>query len=414
MKIFIIHARRTGYGVVRSLKDFTRDIYVADNEETPVFHSRHVKQGFVISDINKVSNDEFLEEVITLAKAMEYEKERPIVFTGKDDYLQFFSRNSEVLSPYFLLSFEANAKVLESALSKKELIKLAKHANVLIPKSYTDDDLIAEAGRQLTFPVIIKPAVKNTPEKDIVSEAFRLKVCESPAALDDAIAELVVLDVPYIVQELIPGGDSELYTMAIYSWKGRVKAWSLSKKIRQFPPTVGECSYGKTLYDSSILEATTRLMETTGLTGISQVEYKKCGNDYYLIEINPRVWSWHQIHSKVGVNLCKIACDHALGQVSGGVIHPEKGEKYWMFFMMDVLHNRLLNRNVSWVALLRDFLTCDIEAFFSWSDPKPFLVHFLETMKYIKRLRQKQIFQSVTEIIEKESNNGLKGGHSIG
>lgn len=384
VKIFVIHARRTGYGVIRALKDFTRDIYIADNEVTPVFHSRYVKRAFVVSDITKVSNDEFLSELIALARTMGSQEERPIVFTGKDDYLQFFCQNSEALSPYYLLSFESDWTILQKALSKKELVDLAARAHVTIPLSFTDDDPIGTILSTMRFPAIVKPAMKATPERDMLSEAFRLKVCESSADLEQAVSQLRGLGVSYVVQEYIPGGDSELYTMGIYSYRGTIKAWSASKKLRQFPPGAGECTYGKTVYDCSMLKATERLIAEAGLTGISQVEFKRYREENYLIEINPRVWSWHQIHSEVGVNLAKIACDHALGETTSEVVHPKRGEKYWMFLMMDILHNRILHRNISSIDLVRSLIGCSLEAFFCLKDPMPFIVHFLRTVRYIR------------------------------
>jgi len=385
MKIFVIHARRTGYGVIRALHTYTDEIYVADSHKTAVFSSRHVKQGFVCSDITTVSDEAFLEEVIELAHQMDYQKERPVVFTGKDDYLQFFSKYSDVLSKYFLLSFESDYAKLNKALSKLDLIDIANQAKVKIPLSWSSKTNLSEILSQVTYPAIIKPAVKNAPEIDVVKQAFRIKVCEKEKDLREAAGLLESLSVPYVVQEYIPGDDSELFTIGVYSWRGELKAWSTSQKIRQFPPSTGECSYGRTLHLEALVEPARRILKAIGLTGISQIEFKYHRGEYYLIEINPRVWSWHQIHTKVGVNLAKVAMDCIYGQVNDHLIEPRKEERFWMFLMMDLLHNRLLNRNLSWVQLCVNFLRSDLEAFFSWKDPMPFIIHTWQTIPYIKQ-----------------------------
>jgi D-aspartate ligase len=390
MKLFIIHARRTGYGVIRSLAAFSPEVFIADTHRTPVFRSRYITKSYLINDITRVKEDSFLQEMIALAEDMNYQEEKPIVFTGKDDYLLFFSKNSSVLSKYFELSFETDFGILEAALNKKALIQYAEEAGVAIPRSFSDDHNLHEVTRESSWPLIIKPAIKNRPERDVVKDAFRLRVCHNEQELNDAIALLKGIAQPYVIQEYIPGDDSELYTIGTYSWRGELKAWSTSKKLRQFPPGTGECSFGVTLYEPVLAEAAAKLLKRIGLTGISQIEFKKHEGQFYLIEVNPRVWSWHQIHVAVGVNLDKITVDHLSGVAHGGVIEPTEETRYWMFLTMDTLHNVILNKNITPLTLLRDLLRSRIEAFWDHKDPKPFFVHLHETIKYMRSVIAEQ------------------------
>lgn len=384
MKLFIIHARRTGYGVIRSLAAFSPKVFVADTHQTPVFHSRYLTKSYLISDITKVKEDLFLQEMIALAEDMDYQEEKPIVFTGKDDYLLFFSKNSSILSQYFEFSFETDFNILEAALNKKTLIQYAEEAGVVIPRSFSDEHDLLEVVKESSWPLIIKPAIKNRPDRDVVKDAFRIRVCHNEQELGDAVALLKGIDQPYVIQEYIPGDDSELYTIGTYSWRGELKAWSTSKKLRQFPPGTGECSFGVTLHEPALAEAAARLLKRIGLTGISQIEFKKHEGQFYLIEVNPRVWSWHQIHAEVGVNLDKIAVDHLSGVAQDEVTEPTEEMKYWIFLMMDMLHNVILNKNITYLALLRDLLRSRIEAFGDFKDPQPFFVHLRETLKYMR------------------------------
>lgn len=399
MKVFVIHARRTGYGVIRALQDSGCEIYVADSVKRPIFASKYVKKTFVVSDIVKVSNEAFLDELIQIGKENNFEELSPVVFTGKDDYLQFFSKYYNKLSKYYQLSFEPNYEILQSALSKKRLIDIANRASVLIPKSFTDDDDLAAVFNSIEYPAIIKPELKNTPEIDIVEEAFRLRYCNNEKELSDAVQLLQKLNSPYVIQEYIPGDDNELYTCGVYSFKGELKAWSTSKKIRQFPPNTGQCSYGKTLYEDALLEPSMSLLKTTGLTGISQIEYKKYKGKYYLIEINPRIWAWHEIHRTVGVNFSKICMDQLHGKGVNEIVHPTKEEKYWMFFMMDLLHNHLLNDNISLIDLVECYVNTDMEAFYTADDPVPSKEHSTMTLKYIRNI-MKEVGKNIDHKVE--------------
>jgi predicted ATP-grasp superfamily ATP-dependent carboligase len=382
MKVFIIHARRTGYGVIRSLKHKHPSVYIADTERTPVFKSVYVKDSFLISDITKVSEEVFLHEMISLAHKMDYKKEKPVVYTGKDDYLIFFSRNYERLSEYFLLSFETNYSILHQALDKTFLPEIATRAQVKFPKTLLNPTF-EEVTRGIPYPVVLKPYVKNTPELDVVQAAFRVAICNNDDMLTESLQKIQSFGVGYVAQEYIPGSDADLHTIATYSYSGELRAWSTSKKVRQFPPTMGECSYGITTYQPELSELAERLVRTLGLTGISQIEFKSFNGDYYLIEINPRVWSWHQIHTLVGVNLCEIAY-HSLTHSHRfkELIEPVDREVRWAFLMMDFHFNVWLNKNITLKRFISSHFKADLEAFFCLEDPMVFADHFIKTLKH--------------------------------
>lgn len=383
MKVFIVHTRRTAYGVIRSLchKDF--EIYGADTFRSEAAYSKYLKNFFIIPDITTQSDEAYCRLMVSLAERMNYKKERPVVFTGKDDYLLFFSRNYDKLQEYFQLSFESDSHKLELALDKVNLARIAEESSVSIPKSCYQYDG-SNHHFALKFPVVIKPAIKNRPDIDVVSRAFRIKYCENVADLEDAVRQLEKVGQPYIIQEYIPGTDESLYTIGTYSYKGRLKAWSTGFKVRQFPPSVGECSLGKTEYVPELIEPASRLLSAIGLTGISQIEFKRYKGIYYLIEINPRIWSWHEIHRKVGVNFPLICMDQLAHKLGDDVfIQPNDIEIYWQFVLMDLLHNNLLNKNVSKWKIVGDLLKSHVEAFFNIKDPRPFLIHFVRTIKYI-------------------------------
>lgn len=384
-KIFIIHCRRTGYGVIRSVIDQNYEIYGADTWKTPVSNSKYLKDFFVIPEITKVSDKEFLEILIQIAQKMNYRDSKPVVFTGDDNYLLFFAKHYDKLKDFFQFSFESNYSLLELALNKSKVNELAESIGVLAPKSYSKN-AISDI-KESEFPIIIKPALKKTPEINVVEKAFRLKICQNIDELLLAVNQLQSLNLEGIVQQYIPGNDDKLYTIGTYSFKGRLIAWSTSVKIRQFPPGSGECSFGKTIYKPELLEPAKKLLKALSLTGISQIEFKEYMGDFYLIEINPRIWSWHQIHSGNGVNLVQICLDNLNKKLkSNDIFSPlNDDEAYWQFFWMDLLYNRLLNKNVSFFKIFKDFFKSNYEAFFNFRDFKVFRAHTKRTITYIKR-----------------------------
>lgn len=383
MKVFIIHMRRTAYGVVRALADTDCEIYGADTARAEAGYSKYLRDFFVVPEITACSERQFLDLVIDLAKKMKFEEEKPVVFTGKDDYLQFFSKHYAELEKYYHLSFETDYAKLLKALDKLELSRVAVEQKVHAPRAYTIEEF--DSRKDIAFPVIIKPAIKNRPDIDVVAQGFRVKFCNNEQELRDAVAILRKLDQPYIIQEFIPGDDSSLYTFGVYCFRGRLIAWSTGRKLRQFPPATGECSLGETVYVPELVEPSEKLIRAIGLSGIMQIEYKKAQGKYYLIEINPRIWSWHELNRMVGVNLVEICLNVVLNKKKyDTMVSPRNERRTWSFLGMDILHNVILNKNISMARALSDGLRADLEAFFNWRDLGPSRDYWKRTIPYIK------------------------------
>lgn len=382
IKALVIHARRTGYGVIRSLHQYNVEIIIADNQITPVFKSNKISHSYVLPDITKVSEEFYIKSLLEIGQK-HFDGNKILVFTGKDDYLLFFAKNYSALSKYFFLSFESDYQKLKRVLGKKSLVKIAKAANVKTPITL-DDEASQVEYNQLDYPVIIKPNFKNLPNQDVINSAFRLKVCYDRQHLYYAQKQLLELGLGYVVQEYIPGGDDNLYTVGVYLYQGRLLGYSMAKKIRQFPINTGECSFGELIDDDILINDCVLLAQESQITGICQIEFKKKGNEYFLIEINPRVWSWHQIHSIAGVDLVKLCAKKMFKGEESDLVKPMAGVKgYWHFSLMDLLHNVILHKNISFWEWLKDIRKSNIHAFFCKDDLKPVIWHWKQTLPYI-------------------------------
>ncbi len=183
---------------------------------------------------------------------------------------------------------------------------LARRVGVPIPASIrfvagTTPDLTG-----LRLPYIIKPSSRT---EAVGGRAFRLKVVEDAPAVDALLAELA-RDYPgreFQLAENIPGDPSTLYTVGAYANRqGRVLRTYTGRKRSQHPYTHGDASIAETL---SVPEVVTRqaraLLEAARFHGISQVEFKYDARDdqYKLLEINGRSWSWIKLPAFSGVNL---------------------------------------------------------------------------------------------------------------
>ena len=379
-KILIVHARRTAYGVIRSAVRFKAEIAIADTERTPLWFSRYPKWRFRIPDVVSDSEEAVVQRLVEIAEEMDYRSGKPFLFTGKDDYLILFARHADTLRHYFQIVSETDETRLLDVLDKAKLTRLAEEADVPIPQTMTSDDADEAIAAALPLPVVLKPALKSEPGFSAEAEAFRLKICHTEQELKQALQDLRRLGIRFVAQEYISGADSSLYTVGVISRDGTPVAASVARKIRQCPPVFGECSYGVTESEPRLVDYATRLVEAAKISGILQIEFKRRGDEFLLIEINPRVWSWHEIHRLDGVDLVKLACDPSAQPEPGA--YPQVA---WQFFWMDLLHNVLLEQNVSFKRFLCDARKADLEAFLNWRDPLVFAAHTAPTLPYMGR-----------------------------
>ncbi len=124
---------------------------------------------------------------------------------------------------------------------------------------------------------------------------------------------------PYqpMVQEVVPGGDEELYTLGSYlAADGEALGLFCGRKLRQTPPGVGTCRVGEAFWVEEVVEQGLEVLRALEHKGLSQVEFKRDRRDgsFKLIEVNPRLWQWHGLASACGVDLPRIAYQDLTGE----------------------------------------------------------------------------------------------------
>jgi predicted ATP-grasp superfamily ATP-dependent carboligase len=109
-----------------------------------------------------------------------------------------------------------------------------------------------------------------------------------------------------MVQEIIPGPDSNLYTYTVYiNSEGYISAKFFRRKIRQNPPQFG---VGRVVISHDRIpqleEFTEIILKEVGFTGIAGAEFKKDSRDnkFKLIEINARMTRNNWLPTYCGVN----------------------------------------------------------------------------------------------------------------
>jgi predicted ATP-grasp superfamily ATP-dependent carboligase len=108
-----------------------------------------------------------------------------------------------------------------------------------------------------------------------------------------------------IIQELVPGGGETQFSYAALCIDGRPLASITARRTRQYPMDFGRAStYVETIEQPEVEEPARRLLAAMRYTGLIEVEFKRDPRDgcYKLLDVNPRVWGWHTLGRRAGVD----------------------------------------------------------------------------------------------------------------
>jgi D-aspartate ligase len=291
-----------GLAAIRSLGRAGVPVVAVDHRESALgFRSRYAVP--VVSP-DPQDEDAFIEFLARVAE--ELDGPTP-VFPTHDEPLNAIARGAGRLGERFRYPFPP-WEVLQRIQSKRSQLEAAEAAGIPVPRWATR----SEAADELGYPVLVKPSSTEGFKRRFGRQAFR---CETRAEVEDAFSEAAEYEP--LVQELIPGGDDELYTLGSYLDRdGEPLGLFCGRKLRQTPPGVGTCRVGEAVWVDEVVDQGLKFLRALGPVGLSQVEFKRDPRDgsYRLMEINPRLWQWHGLAAACGVDFPRIAYEDLVGE----------------------------------------------------------------------------------------------------
>src|SRR5258708_39274534 len=135
-------------------------------------------------------------------------------------------------------------------------------------------------------------------------------------------------------------------------------------------------TYVETVDEPRVIEPATRLLAATRLTGLVEVEFKKDPRTgkFLLLDVNPRVWGWHTLSKRAGVDFPYLLWRLVTGRPVAEA-HGRPGER-WMRLCADVpmAIQEIAKSRLSLWAYLHSLVSAKESAIFSWDDPLPGLL----------------------------------------
>lgn len=297
------------------------------------------------------------------------------LFPTTDELVMLVARHHETLAKHYRLTTPPWEK-LQWVCDKRLLHRLAQNVGVNQPWTAFPRSREELRSLQCKFPVILKPALRLGFNRFTKDKAWP---ANDRGSLQDRYDEASALVGPEMtmVQEIVPGWGEAQFSYAALCKKGRPIASMVARRVRQFPMDFGRFStYVETVDEPRVVEPAVRLLEATEFTGIVEVEFKKDSRDgqYKVLDVNPRVWGWHTLGQRAGVDF-----PHLLWLLTNGQSIPEMhgrvGER-WMRFSADLpmaIYEILKGRLSVW-EYLRSLRVPLESAIFAWDDPLPGLL----------------------------------------
>ena len=296
---------------------------------------------------------------------------RAVLFPTHDQYIWPISKNAKRLERWYLIPF-SRWETMQRLHDKREQLETAKRVGVDIPKTvFVDgDDDLARGADEIGFPAIFKP---------VESLAFKIRFRRHVLEIGSRDELLRVYDKvrdcgTLMLQDIVPGGDEELYTLGSYlDARSRPLAQFTGHKLRQHPPRFGHVSMAVSLWVPELAEAGLRLLHELGYHGVSQVEFKRDPRDgrYRLMEVNARHWMWHSLATACGVNLSLAAYRDAIGDPY--VARRQSDGLKWVVSLTDArdAFSRWRRGDEKFGPWLRSYRGVRVDGLYSLKDPLP-------------------------------------------
>lgn len=235
--------------------------------------------------ITPTSNEEKLELLIRAAKTF---TKKPVLITTNDTFFPFLYENLSVINQYFSFELPDESK-LNQLLEKDLFNQFAIKNNIKIPISidFSNKNTLSRGDfEHLNFPLVIKPKFRSA-EWNTKYPSRKAFVTHTPEETLQACKEILSVVDRIIVQEWIPGSDSNIYFCLTYiTPKGQVLETFCGQKIHQHPILFGNTSSAIPTENEALSKETIRILSLAGMRGFCSIEFKKHEDtgDFYVIE----------------------------------------------------------------------------------------------------------------------------------
>lgn len=369
-------------GAARNLAEHGVPVCILDSAPCVARFSRSVKRFLKCPSVE----DEAGFVRFLVRNAAERDMKGWVLFPSTDEHVRILAQHRERLSEHYLVTTPP-WDVVKFVYDKRQTHRLAKTQEVPVPETYnpeTADDLVS---LRLDFPVVLKPAISKRFMSATRKKAYRANDMQELIDLYGRMAGIIDPS-EILIQELIPGRAENLFSFVGFFKDGVPVAGLSARRPRQHPMEFGRAStHVETVEVPELEELATQFLKGIAYSGLAEVEFMYDQKDgrFELLEVNPRIWGWHTITIRAGLDLPYLAYADAVGREFA--VGPEREGVKWVRLVTDV--PTAFSEFLSGRLTVRDYLASisggTTFAVLSLSDPLPFAADlFLGPYNYFK------------------------------
>lgn len=304
-----------GLGIVRSLGRRKIPAWVLrGGGEWLAATSRYAARSLAWRGSNESARVDFLENL-----AREYRLRGWVLIPTSDGVVGLIARHHAALSEHFRLT-TMPWETLRWLCNKRLLHELARDLGIDQPWSICPRSRDELVDLDCRFPVIVKPALREVSNSLTERKAWRVDDRKSLRDRYDVACAMFSPEM-ILIQELVPGWGETQFSYAALCLEGRPLAWVVARRTRQVPMDFGRFStYVEAVEEPGVIEPSVRLLRSLRYTGLVEIEFKRDPRDdrYKLLDVNPRVWGWHTLGDRTGVDF-----SYLLWRIAHGEPVPE-------------------------------------------------------------------------------------------
>jgi predicted ATP-grasp superfamily ATP-dependent carboligase len=293
-----------------------------------------------------VAEQDFIQYLLELGLTFDT---KPVLFPTNDHWAMAISRHKEALREHYRPCV-ADWSAVEMLIRKRHFYKWAFSNGYPVPQCWTDEELNLIPND--AFPIVAKPEhrrvssnTRATRQLSRQMDRLRLTVLRNRSQLDEFVLDHDDLLEHFLFLEYVEGLSDCMYTIGVYAAQDyEVLGLFTGRKVRGFPPDIGDCIVGQVEeVPQRLKDMVKQMCQEIGYHGIAEFEFKRdaATGEFKLIEINPRSWSWVGITPACGVSLPWIAYADLTGIES--IAYTE---------------SQMSTGNVKWVRMLEDLPNC--------------------------------------------------------
>jgi len=374
----VLGGHAQGLGIIRSLGRRGITVYLID--ETAANISRFSKYCSRFFRVPKMKQEEALLDFLIRLSRDDGIKGW-VVFPTHDATVEILSKNREHLQEYYRISIP-QWTTTELAHNKILTYDLAMKTGIPVPHTYFPKDLteLRKIGRNIEYPIIIKPAVMHKFYAKLKTKVYKAANLEELVRLYQKTCS-VIEPSEIMIQEIIPGSPRDLYSCCCFYKEGVLKASCIGQRCRQIPMDFGKATtFVQSVEMPELRNYSDKLLSAMGYYGLAEVEFMRDPRDgiFKLLEINPRSWKWHTLAIKAGVDMPYLIYSDLAGKDTDQNIRGQINVK-WVELLSDayIAVGEIIRGNLR----VRDYMDSfrgDVEfAIASRDDPLPFISYIL-------------------------------------